>query len=62
MVEMFLLMFGSIVLVCGTIGLITIIVGVIAITKMWNRYRMGEKVREAYYRLKWYISGRGFGS
>lgn len=62
MLEIIMLMFGSVLLVCGVIGLITIVVGAIVIAKLWDRYGMSERVKEAYYRLKWYISGRGFGS
>lgn len=62
MLEMIMLMFGSVLLVCGMIGLITIVVGVMVLTKLWNRYRISDRIRETYWRIRWYISGRGFGS
>lgn len=62
MLESIAIVLGAILLVLGIIGLITVVIGVLVLTRLWNRYNMSEKIRQAYTRIKWYISGRGFGS
>ena len=62
MLESIAIILGSILLVFGLIGLILVSIGAIVVIRLWNRYNMSERIQQAYTRIKWYISGRGFGS
>lgn len=62
MLESIAIALGSILLVLGIIGLMTITIGTIVLIHLWRRNRISEKIRGTYAKLKWYISGRGFGS
>ena len=62
MLESIAIVLGSILLVFGLIGLILVSIGAIVVIRLWNRYSMNERIRQACNKIKWYISGRGFGS
>ena len=62
MLESIAIVLGSILLVSGMIGLMLVGIGAIVVIRLWNRHNMSERIRQAYTRIKWYISGRGFGS
>lgn len=61
MLEGLLMFLGGIVFFIGVIILIGFTVGVIVILRVCNKLQITRRMKAVWQRLRWYISGRGFG-